>query len=211
MGIEFDPGRRKFLRLACATLGATAAGFLLRSSGERVEKEPDFCWPIWPIKKGVLTEKGPSIGYATKITQGFWEKHKAVDIRSDEGTPVLAAADGIVLIATASPEITTIVTKSLMTWKDEEGKIRHRVEAIVERREEGLGQYVVILHDGGFETVYGHLKEFSVQEGNRVFTGDKIGEVGMTGQTTGPHLHFEMRKNTEPVNPFLFLDLNCRK
>jgi len=74
-----------------------------------------------------------------------------------------------------------------------------------------LGRYVIIDHGGGFETIYGHLQEFAIEEKERVLSEEKIGEVGMTGRTTGPHLHFEVRKNGEKVNPIIYLDVSCEK
>lgn len=71
----------------------------------------------------------------------------------------------------------------------------------------GLGRYVVLDHGHGLVSVYGHMKDFSVEVGQLVKTGEKIGEVGMTGYTTGPHLHFEVHDNGVAVNPGNYLKL----
>ncbi|MCE9499001.1 MAG: M23 family metallopeptidase [Leptospira sp.] len=66
----------------------------------------------------------------------------------------------------------------------------------------GYGNLVVLKHPLGYETRYGHLNEFAVRKGDRVKRGEKIGEVGSTGRSTGNHLHFEVRrfsKNQKPV------------
>ncbi|RPJ08767.1 MAG: M23 family metallopeptidase [Spirochaetaceae bacterium] len=66
-----------------------------------------------------------------------------------------------------------------------------------------LGNYIIISHSGGYETVYGHLSAFLVATGSKIQTGTIIGRVGMTGRTTGPHLHFEIRQKgvaTDPEN-----------
>ena len=68
-------------------------------------------------------------------------------------------------------------------------------------RSAGLGRYIKIRHDNGFETVYGHLSRQLVKEGQVVHQGDAIGREGNTGISTGPHLHFEIHKNGKPVNP----------
>jgi hypothetical protein len=67
--------------------------------------------------------------------------------------------------------------------------------------EKGWGKLVVIEHGGGFTTFYAHLDEMSVEKGMKVAVGQVIGKVGNTGQSTGPHLHYEVRKNGEQVNP----------
>jgi hypothetical protein len=67
--------------------------------------------------------------------------------------------------------------------------------------EEGWGKLVVIEHDKGFATFYAHLDEIAVEKGMKVAVGQAIGKVGNTGQSTGPHLHYEVRKNGEHVNP----------
>jgi murein DD-endopeptidase MepM/ murein hydrolase activator NlpD len=67
------------------------------------------------------------------------------------------------------------------------------------------GQIVMIDHGGKMTTVYAHLSAVSVAEGQTVKTGDLIGQVGATGQVTGPHLHFEVRKDGTAVNPLDFV------
>ncbi len=65
----------------------------------------------------------------------------------------------------------------------------------------GYGNVVEIEHPGGWKSVYGHLRRFSVQAGDAVAAGGKIAEVGSTGRSTGPHLHFELRRGDAPVDP----------
>lgn len=69
----------------------------------------------------------------------------------------------------------------------------------------GYGLMVEIRHSSGTSTRYGHLSSVSVREGQVVSAGDMIGRVGSTGRSTGPHLHYEVRINGEPVNPDRFL------
>lgn len=70
---------------------------------------------------------------------------------------------------------------------------------------QAYGRVVAIDHGGGLATVYAHLSAVSVQEGEAVRLGDQIGRVGQTGQVTGPHLHFEVRRDGEPVDTTPFL------
>ena len=65
----------------------------------------------------------------------------------------------------------------------------------------GYGNLIVILHDNGLTSHYGHLNKISTETGSRVKAGELIGLVGSTGRVTGPHLHFEVRKNGKPLDP----------
>lgn len=95
--------------------------------------------------------------------------HNGVDFAADEGTPVHATADGMVL-------------KS-------------------EFMKQGYGKYIVIQHDQVYSTLYAQLSEFKVHPGDMVKKGDIIGLVGSSGLSTGSHLHYEVWKNGEKVNP----------
>lgn len=67
------------------------------------------------------------------------------------------------------------------------------------------GQIVVIDHGGKLASVYAHLSVVGVREGDHVKRGDPVGKVGSTGAVTGPHLHFEVRRDGEPVDPNVLL------
>ncbi len=71
----------------------------------------------------------------------------------------------------------------------------------------GLGNLIIIDHGNGYESYYGHLSKRLVSEGDLVRAGDIIGTMGNTGNSTGVHLHFEIRKNNTPLNPTTFLNL----
>lgn len=76
---------------------------------------------------------------------------------------------------------------------------------ILAKRKGGYGKMVEIRHANGFVTRYAHLSRIQVSEGDHVLAGDLIGNVGSTGRSTGPHLHYEIRKNDKPNNPAPFL------
>jgi murein DD-endopeptidase MepM/ murein hydrolase activator NlpD len=103
-------------------------------------------------------------------TQGI-HGHNGVDLASSYGTPILAAADGTVLISKNGG------------WNG------------------GYGSYIVLQHDNGTQTLYGHLSAALVSVGDHVEQGQVIGKMGNTGQVTGPtgiHLHFEVRGAKNP-------------
>jgi murein DD-endopeptidase MepM/ murein hydrolase activator NlpD len=125
------------------------------------------------------------------LFQGTDIVHTGIDIPADYGTPVLAAAPGTVVWAGYG-----LYSQRKSNTKDP------------------YGQAIVIRHDFGYKgkalhTVYAHLSEIDVTEGQWVDTGQQIGLVGNTGFTTGPHLHFEVRVETDSYfssrNPELWL------
>ena len=69
------------------------------------------------------------------------------------------------------------------------------------------GNYIIIDHASGMSTYYGHLSQILVKCGQTVSAGDRIALSGNTGKTTGPHLHFEIAYNGEPVDPAAFLNV----
>ncbi len=77
----------------------------------------------------------------------------------------------------------------------------------------GYGKWILIDHGFGYETLYGHLNGFNVKIGDKVKRGSVIGFVGNTGTSTGPHVHYEVHRNGEPVNPqyYYFKDLNAQE
>ena len=87
-------------------------------------------------------------------------------------------------------------------------------DGVVERADEsahGYGKCVVIDHGFGYKTLYGHMNEFNVKVGQKVKRGSVIGYVGNTGFSTGPHVHYEVIKNGQKVNPvnYFFNDLSA--
>ena len=79
------------------------------------------------------------------------------------------------------------------------------VVALVGSTSSGYGNYVVIAHSGGLDTLYGHLSTSLVKVGQTVTQGTPVGLEGSTGNSTGAHLHFELRINQTPINPAPYL------
>ena len=85
--------------------------------------------------------------------------------------------------------------------------IRTPADGIVVKAEwaSGYGNVIYISHGYGYSTRYGHLSNFAVRPGQRIKRGEIIGHVGSTGRSTGPHLHYEVRVNNNPVNPLEYI------
>ena len=101
----------------------------------------------------------------------------------------------------------------LHTGIDISTEIRSAVTATADGRvvstgyKSNYGQTVIIDHGDGFETLYGHLSKITVRPGDHVCRGEEIGLVGMTGRSTGPHLHYEIRLDGIARNPRNFIEL----
>ncbi len=96
---------------------------------------------------------------------------------------------------------------------DISGPIGSPVKAMAEGKVEfagqrgGFGNCIMLKHANGFETLYGHLSKILVSVGENVKIGQTIGKIGSTGRSTGPHLHYEIHKNGQQINPQSFLTL----
>ncbi len=110
-----------------------------------------------------------------RITQKYYARHPGIDVAAPKGTPVLAADAGYVTFA---------------GWDNE------RVS---------YGYMILINHGNGYVTRYAHLSAFIVSVGASVKKGQLIGRVGSTGNSTGPHLHFEVIRGGGRLNPFSVL------
>lgn len=110
------------------------------------------------------------------VSQAFRPGHTGIDIYAPQGTVIKAAGPGTVKMAEKNPEGFN-----------------------------GYGWIVIVDHGDGISTWYAHCGTFAVKPGDKVKTGDALGTVGMTGRTTGPHLHFELRVSASAVNPRLAL------
>ena len=75
--------------------------------------------------------------------------------------------------------------------------------------DKGYGRHVVIDHGFSYKTLYAHMDKILAKKGQKIKRGDVIGYLGNTGLSTGPHLHYEVRKNDKPIDPinFYFNDL----
>lgn len=130
------------------------------------------------IATGPVTITGSGFTWPLQgsLNQGFSWYHQAVDLGAALGTPIIAAHNGVVGQAYGGG------------WNY------------------GYGVHVVISGDNGYSTLYAHMTSLNVSAGDRVSAGKTvIGWVGLTGRTTGPHLHFEIRSSGGNLNPLGFL------
>lgn len=136
-----------------------------------------FIWPV-PESTRITSEFGVRYDPFTGVQTG----HTGIDIgrpdpngKSLQGADILAAADGVVILASYV---------------------------------NGYGNTVMIDHGSGIWTLYGHIRNggIMVKVGQAVARGDKIAEVGSTGRSTGPHLHFEVREDNKAVSPWKYLN-----
>jgi murein DD-endopeptidase MepM/ murein hydrolase activator NlpD len=154
-----------------ALTGAATAG--LQGGTQRLSSLSDWTRAadapsLWPVE-GRLTS---SFGARVDPFNGEGAFHSGIDISVPYGTPVHAAADGVVSFA------------EFMS---------------------GYGRLIQVDHGHGVATRYGHLSGFAITPGQHVRRGQIIGYVGTTGRVTSPHLYYEVRIQTVPVNPQKYL------
>ncbi len=118
--------------------------------------------------------------------------------------PVLVPVSGYVVSRGASVEHMAI------DFACQKGSlVRATADGIVLEKgvDKQFGRYLLLRHEKGYDSYYGHLENWLVQRGDTVKVGAIIGKVGMTGQASAPHLHFEIRKNGKPIDPATLLKL----
>mgnify|MGYP001622943896 CR=1 FL=1 len=115
------------------------------------------------------------------VTQGYGDQHAALDIAADTGTPVIATDDGTITVT--------------QTWNG----------IVTKGDSNSYGNMVQVTHADGTVTLYAHLSEINVRQGDTVVRGQQIGRVGSTGNSSGPHLHFEVRSNGSKVDPMVYI------
>lgn len=137
----------------------------------RALQEVVRCTPlIAPVDSYHVTS---SFGKRKDPFNGKWAMHEGVDMGGWPGTPVMAAAPGVVVYAA---------------------------------RQNGYGNKVVIDHGCGVTTTYAHLRKINVKKGQRVDHRETIGKLGSTGRSTGPHVHYEIQVDGEPLDPEKFIE-----
>ncbi len=163
--VETVRDRADFAELALET---TLAMAIRASLGTQIDTGIPYFWPIMTANYRLTSP----FGWRLDPLHGRRAWHAGMDFADRVGSPLVAAADGIV---------------TYNGWRM------------------GYGNTVEITHKNGFMTRYGHMSRAIAKNGTRIVAGDLVGLLGNSGRSTGPHLHFEVRRNGVALNPFPFV------
>lgn len=130
---------------------------------------------VWPAPS--YTRITSPYGYRVHPIYGVTKFHSGIDMAAPMGSPILAAANGVVVGAAYNSS---------------------------------MGNYVMIDHGNGLFTVYMHSSQLEVSKGDTVTAGQEIAKVGSTGASTGPHLHFSVRKDGQYTDPSPYLGMSVQ-
>ena len=133
---------------------------------------------IWPIDRAKMRNKIGAFGYRNHPIFKRWKFHSGVDLPGRIGDPIYATGDGVV------------------------------VEVERSRARLGYGTQVLIDHGFGYKTRYAHLNKLHVAKGDTIKRGQLIADMGNTGQSTSPHLNYEVIYKRAHVNPINYFDKN---
>jgi murein DD-endopeptidase MepM/ murein hydrolase activator NlpD len=131
---------------------------------------------IQPVANEDLKRIASGYGYRIHPIYKVRKMHTGMDFTAPIGTPIHATGDGFIAGNAEANQVGG----------------------------SGYGKYVVINHGYGYKTLYAHMSKIDVKPGQQVKRGDIIGYVGNTGSSTGPHLHYEVIKGGEKINPINF-------
>jgi murein DD-endopeptidase MepM/ murein hydrolase activator NlpD len=144
-------------------------------------------WIFVPTSEGIITSKKNKYNYFSEFDNEFlWPVPAIRKISSKFGKRWGRHHEGIDI---AAPMGTHFLASK-------EGKVIYSGNSLP-----SYGNMIIIDHGSGLHTVYAHARKLFVGRGDRVSKGEVIGKVGSTGRSTGPHLHFEIRKERKPINP----------
>lgn len=154
-------------------------------------------WVFIPVKRGIMAQDFEARAFDPKayLKSGefLWPVPASTTISSGFGHRWGRSHEGIDISARVGSHIVAAAEGVVVYSGSEIG---------------GYGNITVIAHKDGFFSVYAHAKTNYTHQGQRVYRGQVISQIGMTGRTTGPHLHFEIRKNGEAIDPTNFLAVN---
>lgn len=160
------------------TFSLVAGQILIVPEGVQPQAAPTYVARRTYVPSGpvVITGGGFTWPLRGAMNQYYSWYHKAVDIGSSIGAPIVAAHNGVV------------------------------VESVAGGWNYGYGTHIIVSGDNGYQTLYAHMSSLNVSAGQKVTAGSTVvGWVGMTGRTTGPHLHFEIRSGGSFLDPLSFL------
>lgn len=148
-------------------------------------------WVFVPLNRGLLNEtKNIDSAYYFKHGKFNWPVPSSKRLSSKFGKRWGRNHEGIDIAARVGTSIVAVESGVVIYSGNDLG---------------GYGNLTVISHPGGIFSVYAHAKKNFTKKGDKVHRGQVIGQVGMTGRTTGPHLHFEVRHDSKALDPLKFL------
>lgn len=160
------------------TFSLVTGQMIIVPDGVQPAAQPTYIARQTYIPSGPVVISGAGFTWPVRGTMNQYYSwyHKAVDIGASVGTPVIAAQGGVI------------------------------AEAISGGWNYGYGTHIIIAGDNGYQSLYAHMSALNVSAGQTVVAGSTVlGWVGLTGRTTGPHLHFEIRSGGNFVDPLSFL------
>jgi len=170
-----------------AALVGVAVLAMAMAPADRSMRIETYALPELPPVTAVATPAGPLMRPMT-----FEEPVRGFAINSRFGMRRLGGEPGARMhkgVDIAAPQGTSVYSAA-------EGEILR-----IGHQPEGYGNFIELRHPNGMTTMYAHLSRIDVASGDRVLAGERIGLVGSTGYSTGPHLHFEVRRGGAQVNP----------
>lgn len=150
-------------------------------------------WVFIPLKRGILDEietRAFDPNGLLKSGEFLWPVPSSNKLSSNFGQRWGRAHEGVDIPGRIGAHIVSAADGVVVYSGDEIG---------------GYGNITVIAHRNGFFSVYAHAKSNFTTQGQRVYRGQVIAQIGMTGRTYGPHLHFEIRKNGQAIDPTDYL------
>lgn len=159
------------------TFSLVTGQIIIVPDGVQPQAQPTYIARRTFIPSGPVVISGAGFTWPARGTMNQYYSwyHKGIDVGAPIGTPVIAAQSGVVSGAYSGG------------WNG------------------GYGVHVIIAGDNGYQTLYSHMSAVNVSAGQSVAVGSVVGWVGMTGRTTGPHLHFEIRSGGGFQDPLSFL------
>lgn len=136
---------------------------------------------IQPVKNNELDKLASGYGMRIHPIHKGRYKHSGIDFAATRGTPIYATANGVIKLAKTSNELT------------------------------GYGNQIEIDHENGYVTKYAHLEKMLVKEGEAVKRGQILGLVGNSGGSVAPHLHYEVIRKGEKINPIFYMLLGLNE
>ena len=152
----------------------------------------------WPVDSDNSTITSP-YGQRLHPIQKVWKMHNGIDIAISGG-----ASPGVINILASNSGIVTKIITGCPTTNSDNDKSDNNCGG-------GYGNYIIVKHNDEQSTLYAHLYSINVSQGSRVNKGQIIGTMGSSGNSTGTHLHFEVRVNGNRQNPTNFVSITNRK